>query len=145
MVPSSASPLLLLLLLGVARAQLDLLLSPTDGSYSVSLGGRPWLHSGSPPLYRVGVLDSETATLVKVGGSNSSGHDALGAYNSTTFSWAADADKSDVLMETTFKTYKTDGGAIVFEQHFPRAVTRSELRLPQHLATAGINLSLIHI
>ena len=44
--------------------------------------------------------------------------------------WAAKSASSNVLMETSFRTYASDNGMIVFEQKFPSTLSAADLGTP---------------
>ena len=112
---------------GVASAQkFDLEVNTTSGAFQINLDGNPFL-AGSEVM--ANFLSASAGELVQSApASTSSGTDAFGEFQATTFSWksastrrATSAD-DDTLMTTTFKTYSSDEGLIVFEQHFPNEI-----------------------
>jgi hypothetical protein len=56
---------------------------------------------------------------VTAGPKSAKGSDAFGQFASSTLEWKAH-DTGELLMLTSFRTYDTDRGLIVFEQTFPR-------------------------
>eukprot|EP00937_MAST-01D_sp_MAST-1D-sp2_P002400 g2400.t1 len=88
-----------------------------DGLFSITHDGNAWLEGGAE--YQAGGLSKAAGSLVTTGApTKGSGTDALGAYASTTLSWSG-TSSNDVIMETSFRTYASDAGLIVFEQSFP--------------------------
>ena len=109
----------LLIVISVARAQhLDLKVGD-DGAFTITRDGAPYL-SGSE--YQVAGLSAAAGSLQLTGPPTAgSGTDALGTYKSLTLSWAANGS-ADVLMQTSFRQYPSDPGAIAFEQKFPKTL-----------------------
>eukprot|EP01063_Lacrimia_lanifica_P006557 TRINITY_DN1403_c2_g1_i1.p1 TRINITY_DN1403_c2_g1~~TRINITY_DN1403_c2_g1_i1.p1 ORF type:complete len:750 (+),score=268.71 TRINITY_DN1403_c2_g1_i1:63-2312(+) len=91
-----------------------------DASFTVTHDGQPWLAGAEVQV--AGLSKAQGTLAVAAGPVRGSGADALGAYTSTTFRWAAAGGDGAVLLETTFRTYAADAGAIVFEQTFPTAL-----------------------
>jgi hypothetical protein len=86
-----------------------------DGSFNISHDGNPLL-SGSEVM--VGSYSNKDG-LKSRNATKTSGTDALGAFTATTLAWYHTDNASKVLMETSFRSYASDDGMIVFEQRFP--------------------------
>ena len=121
-------------LLGVAALgsaiqaqQLDLKVG-TDGQFAITHDGKPYL---SGIEYQVAGLSRMEGSLLLVGSPVAgSGTDALGSFKSTTLGWAANGT-SEILIQTSFRTYPEDPGMIVFEQRFPKTLGRDASVLSQ--------------
>jgi len=100
----------------VATAQHLALNVRSNGSFEISHNGHAWL-SGQEVI--IGPHSSVTGDLVVVNSSETSGTDPLGRYQAKTFKWSARGAESKVLMHTSFRTYASDLGVVVFEQYFP--------------------------
>lgn len=105
-----------------------------DATFDITLDGQPWLSGGE---VRVGALSSSAGTLVLASGARpSTGTDALGAYNATTFAWASKHGSAPLLL-TSFRTYGADAGVVTFEQRFPLALNLTELGAQEPLRVTG--------
>ena len=109
-----SSPMLNLIyaaLSSVAAASAPLGLSiANDGSYSVSMGGKPLLKSG--PTVGAGLSSADGSLVITQKAATTSGSDALGDFNATAIGWGT-PKASATMMVTTFKTYTADTGMIV--------------------------------
>jgi hypothetical protein len=88
-----------------------------NGKFSIDFNGKQWL-SGNE--VQVAGLSSSKGQLVPMGTPQTTlGVDPLGAYNATTLQWASQTKPTQVLIATSFRTYVSDPGMLVFEQYFP--------------------------
>lgn len=93
----------------------------SKGAFTISFNGNKWL-TGSE--VQVAGFSSVKGSLVPVGSPRTTiGVDPLGTYNATTLQWASKANTSIILLHTSFRTYLSDPGMIVFEQEFPNQMS----------------------
>ena len=92
-----------------------------SGKFNITLGGKLWLSGGE---VKVGAHCSScgAGNVLKLQAApvTSSGKDALGGYEATTYTWVG--EPGTPIMETTFRYYAAANGTIVFEQRFPKGV-----------------------
>jgi len=104
----------------VSCQQFELDVSPT-GSFSITLDGNKWL-GGSEVLF--GSKSASSGALKPSGYVKGRGEDQIGSYESQTISWFSEGNSTH--METSFRTYPSDGGVIVFEQKFLSESTQND-------------------
>ena len=98
---------------------LTLDVQPT-GLFTISVGGAFTLTGGE---VKVAGLSAAAGTLATVGGPlRVSGSDALGKWTGVRLAWASAAERTKILINTTFQQYPHDPAIIVFEQRFPNDV-----------------------
>jgi hypothetical protein len=104
-----------------------------DGSYSLQIGGKAWLHS-APTRVRVNGAEFSTSdgSLVAHGSRNTTGADAIGDFVSTVCAWRA----GDVPFETEFRVYAS---AVVFEQRFPSGANGTAANSGAHNESATLS------
>ena len=92
------------------------------GTYTVSIGGEPWLASAPTRFHSDGRwYSSADKTLVLTGHqSGVSGSDGIGQYTATTLSWKG----GDTRYQTVFRQYAS---ACVFEQVYPDGASNMSL------------------
>jgi hypothetical protein len=134
---TTATYLLTLLQLLRGASALELVLGPTPGAYSLRLEGQLWLRS-APIIVTVGHKNYTTAdgSLELAANRSSTGCDAIGGFTSTTLQWNA----GSTAYVTEFRTYPPPpgdegGGAVVFDQRFPRGASGTANSGPHAEAT----------
>ncbi len=113
----------------LARAASDALVvttSCTDGSYSLSLGGIPWLTSGTTLVRHAGrEWSSANRTLNLLNCTSHTGTDPTwGSYNATAWSWAA-ADQASAIFQTEIRSYSDRPDVVTFHQTLPLGLSNA--------------------
>jgi hypothetical protein len=96
----------------------------SNGRFVLTHDSIPWLEGGT---VRIGDLSNTDGSLVGSPPTKSNGVDELGSYEAVTIKWAKQSQATDAILHTSFRTYKEDGGMVVFEQYFPSPLNVTDL------------------
>ena len=105
---------------------LQLSLDPASFAFTISVDGEPWFNSSSYSFSSSKTSHSLGGGLTAVGKpAVASGTDSAGAFDSIALSWSGSGGSSAEWI-TTFKAYKADRSALVFQQTWPEAMTGTD-------------------
>ena len=112
-----------LIVVSCAYASLDVIPGRNPGSFTIKLDGKK-LFEGEEVI--LGDKCASNGSLKPVGGvEKTTGEDELGTYTAQVVRWAGDGNAT--AMHTAFRQYTHDSNMVVFEQFFPRDLTKSEI------------------